>query len=67
MACVESLCPAPALTLQRLRPVNQTGLIQGLGEAIDSGLRLLNVHPEAITLEWAGKELLLRSREWQSK
>ena len=53
------------LTLQRLRPVNQTGLIQGLGEAIDSGLRLLNVHPEAITLEWAGKELLLRSREWQ--
>ena len=53
------------LTLDRGRPLNQTGVTDGLGENIDAGLRLLNLHPEAVTLEWAGKELLLRSKEWQ--
>ena len=51
------------IALARKRPVNKTAIMDAMSEALDVGLRILNIDSTAIYLEAVGKEYLLRSKE----
>lgn len=52
------------LALARKRPMNRTQIADCLATVLDDGLRLLNLDPSAISVETAGKYLVLRSKEF---